>query len=432
MFRRVRGALLAVVIAASAGFHTAPARADAVLLVEAESGRVLHAENATYPWYPASLTKMMTAYVALRAVDEGRISLTSLIAMSELAHAQQPSKMGFKPGVQLTLDNALKMLMVKSANDIAVAIAEGVSGSVENFAAEMNAAAQRLGMTQSHFVNPNGLPDPRQVTSARDLAILARAMLHEFPEHNLYWRIPAIKLGKRVLRNHNKLIDRYPGADGMKTGFVCASGFNLVATATRRGRRLIGVVLGAPSSPVRNEKAARLLEFGFNNSSTLAWLTPSLGTVESLVPVAAAPPDLYDETCGKNRRRPAAESEDDEVASNGENGNSVQLSSLQPLKNGTLIGPLVPSMPPIVVTVGPAKPVTPAVVAAPLPLPRPTTTAALAPIAGGSVVVQPATFSNTALASTPPAAFAPIRRSSDAVPMPRPRPRLAAQTKKRR
>jgi D-alanyl-D-alanine carboxypeptidase len=426
---RARSVALTLAIAAVAGLYVRPASAEALLLVEVESGKVLHAENATYPWYPASLTKLMTAYVALRAVDEGRISLSSMIAMSELAHAQQPSKMGFKPGIQLTVDNALKMLMVKSANDIAVALAEGVSGSVENFAAEMNAAAQRLGMTQSHFVNPNGLPDPRQVTSARDLAILARALVHEFPEHNLYWRIPAIKFGKRVMRNHNKLIDRYPGADGMKTGFVCASGFNLVATATRRGRRLIGVVLGAPSSPVRNEKAARLLEFGFNNSGSLSWLTPSLGTVESLTPIAAAPPNLYDETCGPNRRRPAAESEDEEVAQNGENTNGIQISSLQPPKNGPLIGPLVPSMPPIVVTVGPAKPV---IVAAPLPPARPTTTAALTPTAAaGAASVQPTTFSTAALASNPPAAFAPIRRSN-AVPLPRPRPRVAARTKKRR
>jgi D-alanyl-D-alanine carboxypeptidase len=425
-----RRAALTLSIAAVAGLQVAPAVADAVLLVEADSGRVLHAENATYPWYPASLTKLMTAYIALRAVDEGRISLKSMITISELAHEQQPSKMGFKPGVQLTLDNAIKILMVKSANDIAVAIAEGVSGSVENFAAEMNAAAQRLGMTQSHFVNPNGLPDPRQVTSARDLAILARAILREFPEHDLYWRIPAIKFGKRILRNHNRLIDRYPGADGMKTGFVCASGFNLVATASRHGRRLIGIVLGAPSSPVRGEKAARLLEFGFNGSGTLSWLTPSLGTVESLAPIAAAPPNLYDETCGPNRRRPAAESEEDE-ANNGENGNSIQISSLQPPKNGPLLGPLVPSMPPIVVTIGPAKPVVPAAVAAPLPHPRPTTTASLPPTPAGATPIQPATFSSTALASNPPAAFAPIRRGAS-VPLPRARPRLAIQSKSRR
>jgi D-alanyl-D-alanine carboxypeptidase len=160
VLRRIRIAALGLITAAVATAHGSTASAEALLLVEVSTGKVLHAENATYPWYPASLTKLMTTYVALSAVREGRLSLSSLIAISERAHAQQPSKMGFGPGVQLTLDNAIKILMVKSANDIAVAIAEGVSGSVGNFAGEMNAAAERLGMTQSSFVNPNGLPDP--------------------------------------------------------------------------------------------------------------------------------------------------------------------------------------------------------------------------------------------------------------------------------
>jgi D-alanyl-D-alanine carboxypeptidase len=436
---------LGLLVAAATAAHGPVASAEALLLVEADSGKVLHAENATYPWYPASLTKLMTAYIALRAAKEGRLSLDSLITMSELAHAQQPSKMGFKPGTQFTLDNALKMLMVKSANDVAVAIAEGVSGSVENFAMEMNAAAQRLGMTQSNFVNPNGLPDPRQVTSARDLAILTRALLREFPQHGLYWRIPAIKLGKRLLRNHNKLIDRYRGADGMKTGFICASGFNLVATASRNGRRLIAVVLGAPSSPVRNEKAARLLESGFHHSGAFSWLTPSLGNVNALVPVKVDPPNLYDQTCGPHRRRPAAEADDEEVAQSDADPGSAHggnILSWQPPKGVALIGPLVPSMPPIVITLGPTRARAPRVVDAPLPLRRPAAgtevasqdPAAPTPVAQGGPALaglsSSATFSGMTLASNPPAAFAPSTRS-DAVPLPRPRPRIAARAKKR-
>jgi D-alanyl-D-alanine carboxypeptidase len=448
MNRRIPpAAAVALFTSATAVLHGSSASAEALLLVEASSGKVLHAENATYPWHPASLTKLMTAYVALRAVRERRMTLNSLIAISELAHSQVPSKMGFKPGTQVTLDNAMKMMMVRSANDIAVAIAEGVSGSVENFSAEMNAAAQRLGMTQSNFVNPNGLPDPRQVTSARDLAILARALIREFPEYDLYWHIPAIKFGKRIMRNYNKLIDRYPGADGMKTGFICASGFNLVASATRHGRRLIGIVLGAPSSPVRAEKAARLLESGFHNSGTLSWLTPSLGNVESLTPIAAAPPNLYDETCGPNRRRPAAESDDDDNNHNGEAeaANGIQMSSLQTPKAASLIGPLVPSMPPIVVTVGPVKKV-PVVAAAPLPPVRPAgaraepaqgdkatprSVASVTPALGGTGTLPSGTFSTTTLASNPPPAFAPTRHER-AVPVPRPRPRLARVRKSRR
>ena len=232
--------------------------------------------------------------------------------------------MGFKPGTQVTVDNALKMLMVKSANDMAVVLAEGVSGSVEKFADEMNATTHRLGMTQSSWVNPNGLPADEQITSARDLAILARALLREFPEYDMYWHIPAIKFGKRMMRNYNTLIGRYAGADGMKTGFICASGFNLVATATRNGKRLIAVVLGAPSSPYRAAKAAQLLERGFHRGP-LSWLTPSLGTVDSLQPINAAPPNLRDEMCGPHRKRPAAEDADDENESS-----SFMLSNLPP------------------------------------------------------------------------------------------------------
>ena len=259
---------------------TTRAQAEAQLLIEAATGKVLHAENATYPWYPASVTKLMTAYTTLRAIKEGRLSFNTLLTVSKNAAAQQPTKMGFKVGTTVTVDNALKMLMVKSANDIAVTIAEGVGGSIEGFADMMNANARRLGMTQSNFVNPNGLPAENHVTSARDLGILARALIKEFPEDDFYWHIHSIRYGNRIMHNYNSLIDRYPGADGMKTGFICASGFNVVASATRNGRRLIAIVLGAYSSSVRAQKAAQLLERGFNGNG-LAWLTPSLGTVDA-------------------------------------------------------------------------------------------------------------------------------------------------------
>ena len=295
-----------------------------MLLVEADTGKVLHAENATMPWYPASLTKLMTTYVTLQAVKNKRVSLDTLFNVSVRAASQAPSKIGFKPGTQITADNAIKILMVKSANDMAVVLAEGVSGSVEKFADEMNSASKNLGMTQSNWVNPNGLPADEQITSARDLAILARALIREFPEYDMYWHIPAIQLGKRTMRNYNTLIGRYEGADGMKTGFICASGFNLVASASRNGKRLIAVVLGSPSSPYRAAKAAGLLERGFHRGP-LSWLSPSLGSVESLQPINAAPPDLRDEMCGSHRKRPAAEDADDETESS-----SFMLSNLPP------------------------------------------------------------------------------------------------------
>jgi D-alanyl-D-alanine carboxypeptidase len=300
---------------------------EAALLVEADTGKVLYAENATVPWYPASLTKLMTTYVTLQAVKNKRITLDNLVTVSARAASQAPSKMGFKAGTQVTIDNALKMLMVKSANDMAVVLAEGVSGSIEGFSAEMIQTSKNLGMTQSHWVNPNGLPADEQITSARDLAILARALLHDFPEYDMYWNIPAIQFGKKVMRNYNTLIGRYEGADGMKTGFICASGFNLVASATRNGKRLIAVVLGAKSSPYRGAKAAGLLERGFNRGA-LSWLTPSLGSVEALQPVNAAPPDLRDEMCGPHRKRPAAEEADNETSEDPQN--NLLLSGLPP------------------------------------------------------------------------------------------------------
>jgi D-alanyl-D-alanine carboxypeptidase len=343
------------------------AHAEAQLLIEASTGKVLHAENATYPWYPASVTKLMTAYTTLRAIKEKKITFDTLLTVSKNAAAQQPTKMGFKAGTGVTLDNALKMLMVKSANDMAVTIAEGVGGSIEGFADMMNINARRLGMTQSNFVNPNGLPAENHVTSARDLGILARALIREFPEADSYWHISAIRYGNRVLHNYNSLIDRYPGADGMKTGFICASGYNVVASATRNGRRLIAIVLGAYSGAVRAQKAAQLLERGFN-SGGLSWLTPSLGTVDALAPIDAQPPNLRDEMCGGHRRKPAAEDNEEEeptpdatTSASGEsdqggqsNGQAFLLSSLKPANGKFVLGPPVETSAPIVVFTGPA------------------------------------------------------------------------------
>lgn len=335
-----------------------PAHAEAALVIEADSGKVLYAENATYPWYPASVTKLMTAYVVLRAIKDGRQTLDSMITVSPIAAGQAPSKMGFRAGTQLTVDNAMKMMMVKSANDMAVVLAEGLDGSIEAFADEMNRTAQRLGMTQTHFVNPNGLPADGHVSSARDLAILARAIIRDLPEYEYFVHIPAIKFGRRVTRNFNSLIGRYPGADGMKTGFICASGFNLVASATRNNKRLIAVVLGASSSSMRAYKAAQLLERGFAGSG-LAWLTPSLGTVDALVPVNTDPPNLRDDMCGPHRKRQQAPESDDDNAGTvaaGEGGVSL-FAGLQPgqAKAAELLAAAPSAAEPVIVYTGPKR-----------------------------------------------------------------------------
>jgi D-alanyl-D-alanine carboxypeptidase len=305
-----------LVAAALAVVSPRSATAEALLLIEAESGKVLQADNATIPWYPASVTKVMTAYVTLKAVKDGKLTLDTLLTVSPTAASQSPSKMGFRPGTQVTVDNALKMMMVKSANDMAVVLAEGVGGSIDGFSAMMNQTAQKLGMTQTSYVNPNGLPADGQITSARDLGILARSFLRDLPEYEYFVHIPAIRFGKRITPNFNKLIGRYPGADGFKTGFICASGYNLVASATRNGRRLIAVVLGANSGTARAVKAAQLLERGFSQD-TLSWLRPTLGAVDSLVPVDASPPNLREEMCGGHRKRPASDDDDALIATNG-------------------------------------------------------------------------------------------------------------------
>jgi D-alanyl-D-alanine carboxypeptidase len=304
-----------VLVAALAVLAPCAAQAEARLVIEADSGKVLEAENATMPWYPASVTKMMTAYVTLKAVKDGKITLDSLLTVSPVASSQSPSKMGFKPGTQVTVDNALKMMLVKSANDMAVVLAEGVGGSIDDFSVMMNQTAQKLGMTQTSYVNPNGLPADGQITSARDLAILARAIIKDLPEYEYFVHIPSIRFGRRITQNFNHLIGRYPGADGFKTGFICASGYNLVASATRDGRRLIAVVLGASSGNMRAVRAAQLLDRGFAGNG-LAWMKPSLGTVDKLVPIDASPPNLRDEMCGGRRKRPASDEDEAVTASN--------------------------------------------------------------------------------------------------------------------
>ena len=274
------------------------------LVVELESGRVLHAERATDPWFPASITKLMTAYVALDKVRSGQLSMESLLTVTDGAAALPPSKMGFKPGTEIRLDNALKIMMVKSANDVAATIAENIGGSIDGFAELMNAHASRLGMVSSHFANPHGLPDDRNQTSARDMAVLARALLREFPQYSDLFDIGAIQFGRRIMRNTNGLIGRYPGADGMKTGFICSSGFNVVASATRNGRHLITVVLGAPSANERTIKAAELFDRGF--SSKVNFTNPELAALPASA--NATPPDMRSVIC--DRRGPMPQEED--------------------------------------------------------------------------------------------------------------------------
>ncbi|BCH21957.1 D-alanyl-D-alanine carboxypeptidase [Mesorhizobium sp. L-8-10] len=282
----------------------APAAASPSILFDAKSGKVLAHEDAFKRWHPASLTKLMTAYVTFRALKAGELQLDSPIRMTKHAAGEPPSKMGYKPGSVMTLDNALKMMIIKSANDVAMAVGENVGGSQEAFAARMNAEAARLGMTDSHFVNPNGLHSPDQYATARDLGLLVMAIRNEFPEYASYFSIEGLLAGKKRLMSYNMLVGRFEGADGMKTGFICESGFNLVGTATRDGRTLAVVVLGQKSAVTRTDYAAGLLERGFAATGTQSQTLTSLAAYGMQDP---GPVNMRPEVC--DRKQAAAQSE---------------------------------------------------------------------------------------------------------------------------
>ena len=238
------------------------------LLFDARTGEVISQERAGEPWYPASLTKLMTSYVIFRKLRAGTMQLDQQLTISELAHSQPPSKLGIPAGKTISVDLALQALLVYSANDMAYALAEGASGSIKNFADEMNQVAHDMGLSATHYENPNGLWDPRQITSARDIGIIAALIVNQFPEYAHYFNQESVSVGKRKLPNHNSLIRLMPEAVGMKTGFICDSGYNLVGSAVKDGRQLISVVLGARSGKARTQVSQLLLESGFGRPSS--------------------------------------------------------------------------------------------------------------------------------------------------------------------
>ena len=259
--------LSSCVISTIAGLPAALAGAN--ITVDVGNGEILSQEDAFQRWYPASTTKLMTAYVAFRMIESGQVTLDTPIKITALAAKQPPSKMGYKVGSELTLDNALKIMLVKSANDIAMAVGETLGGSADKFSMLMNEEARRLGMYGSHFVNPNGLHSDDHYTTARDMAILTLQLRREFPQYAHYFDIEAIDYGgKKPQPNLNALIGRFQGADGMKTGFVCPSGYNLIGSATRNGRTIVTVVFGELKLTTRATKAAELLAKGFDTRGT--------------------------------------------------------------------------------------------------------------------------------------------------------------------
>ena len=253
------------------GFGAAPLRAQssenskyAAIVVDASTGEVLFDRFADARRYPASTTKMMTLYLTFEALEQGKVRLDDVLTVTSHAASQPPSKLGLGAGQSITLDNAMRATAVRSANDMAVALAEHIGGGSESrFTAMMTLKAQELGMTQTRYVNANGLPDGRQVTSARDLSILARAIMRDYPQYYRYFGLHDWAYNGRDYRNTNGLLATGRGYDGMKTGYINASGYNLVASAVRDGRRIITVVLGGRSSASRNAHVAELMDTGF-------------------------------------------------------------------------------------------------------------------------------------------------------------------------
>lgn len=300
-----RGLLIAVILTAIAAIS--PAHSSPSIAVDVASGRVISHHDAFQRWYPASLTKLMTIYVVFRALREGRISLDTKITMSAEAAAQPASKMYFKPGQQFPLDSALKYLMVKSANDIAVAIGQAISGSTEAFVNQMNMQALKIGMTSSRFINPNGLPGEGQYTTARDMALLAVTLRQEFPEYARYFNLEGFSVNGRGYENFNILIGRFDGANGMKTGYICASGFNQVSSATRNGRTVVSVILGATGQVSRAERSAELLEQalgGKPGTETLLTLAPYGENRDQVM-------DISDSICSQEARKTRREARDE-------------------------------------------------------------------------------------------------------------------------
>jgi D-alanyl-D-alanine carboxypeptidase len=297
--RRRRFVLLAAAMLAGSGVASlvSPARAQvgsyrySSIVVDDASGKVTEAVNADALRYPASLTKLMTLYMAFEAMRDHRITLNQIVPVSDHAATREPSKLGLLPGTRLTVEDSILAIVTKSANDAACALGELIGGDEERFAQLMTQRARALGMTHSTFRNASGLPDPQQTTTARDLALLAHHLIEDFPTEYHYFSVPSFYFRGREIPNHDRMLTDYEGADGLKTGYTVAAGHNLVTSALRGGVRLIGVVMGASSNPERDIHMASLLDNGFVQLGVpITPHAPRHFRLPSLIEVAEAAP----------------------------------------------------------------------------------------------------------------------------------------------
>jgi len=323
-FRKVNRVLLDILsiflALALAAAIAAPAFAKppfSAIAVDARSGRILFAQDPDGRRHPASLTKVMTLYLLFEEIKSGRVNLETKLVTSRYASTRAPSKLGLKPGQTIRVDDAIRSVVTLSANDVATLIAENIGGSESAFAARMTRKARELGMNGTVFVNASGLPYPRQITTARDMATLGLRIQRDFPQYYPYFRIRSFQYGRRFIRSHNRLLGRFEGTDGIKTGYIRASGYNLVTSAKRDGKRLVGVVMGGTTGRARDRYMINMLGRAFTGAvkgsgvALAAGRTTAVAAVEEKteIPVPQAnPKSLAEEEESNAKAKPVVKS----------------------------------------------------------------------------------------------------------------------------
>jgi len=368
---------------------------DAALIIDGETGKVLYERNAEAARHPASLTKMMTLYLLFDSLRKGQMTLATPMKVSRHAAAQSPTKLYLKPGETIDVDDAIKAIVVRSANDVAVTIAEALGGTEAQFAGMMNEKARQLGMNGTFYHNASGLPDPRQISTARDLALLARHLAYDFPQYFHYFSTPAFTFHGVTYKTHDNLIGYYNGADGIKTGYTGASGFNLVSSVVRDRVHLIGVVMGGVTAHRRDNEMMHLLDSAFaeiDKTPTLVaragvpWDEPNAGAGNTVVAgfdipglpreqtpattslAALSPPGDSQAFADEDAAESAGDTDDE---GSGDIGGPPDIAPVAPAKPAAQIKPVAQAKP-APVTVAQAKPT-------PQPTPRPVQLALLTP-----------------------------------------------------
>ncbi|MBN9063701.1 MAG: D-alanyl-D-alanine carboxypeptidase [Rhizobiales bacterium] len=343
--------------------HAGPPTAS--MLVDAKTGRIIQANNADAPRIPASLTKVMTLYLLFEQLDRGRLTLDTPMRVSARAAAQPPTKLGLQPGETITVEDAIRGMVTKSANDASVVVAETIAGSEEAFAEQMTRRARALGMARTSFYNAHGLPNsPPNITTARDLVTLGRAIQDRFPKYYQYFATRSFDFNGTRVVGHNRLLGRVEGVDGIKTGYTRASGFNILTSARTDGRHVVGVVLGGRSGRARDVQMASLIETGLERAYAGARTAPQIGETV----VASAEPEAPATTASIAPPQPVSR--------------PLDLSNVRPV----------------------------AASAAALPAPAPVKTASLAPIPLPKPAAEDAPRVVTA--------YAPVRQTASAPPRP--------------